>query len=40
MSYYLTKMLSLPFGETVARVTEALKIEGFGNPPKNKRGLA
>jgi uncharacterized protein (DUF302 family) len=30
MSYYLTKMLSLPFGETVARVTEALKIEGFG----------
>jgi uncharacterized protein (DUF302 family) len=30
MSYYLTKMLSPPIGETVARVTEALKIEGFG----------
>ena len=30
MSYYLAKMLSLPFDEAVTRATEALKIEGFG----------
>ena len=30
MSYYLAKMLSLPFEEAVTRATEALKIEGFG----------
>jgi uncharacterized protein (DUF302 family) len=30
MSYYLGKMLRLPFAEAVARVTEVLKGEGFG----------
>ena len=30
MSYYLAKMLSAPFDAAVARVTEALKTEGFG----------
>ena len=30
MSYYLAKILALPFDEAVARATEALKIEGFG----------
>ncbi len=30
MSYYLAKMLSLPFDEAVACATEALKAEGFG----------
>lgn len=30
MSYYIAKTLSLPFDEAVTRVTEALKVEGFG----------
>ncbi|MFN0195054.1 MAG: DUF302 domain-containing protein [Aestuariivirga sp.] len=30
MSYYLAKMLSVPFGEAVTRATEVLKTEGFG----------
>ena len=30
MSYYLGKMLHLPFADAVARTTEALKREGFG----------
>ena len=30
MSYYLGKMLPLGFYEAVRRVTEALKLEGFG----------
>ena len=30
MSYYLGKMLPLGFDESVLRVTEALKREGFG----------
>jgi uncharacterized protein (DUF302 family) len=30
MSYYLGKMLALGFDESVRRVTEALKREGFG----------
>ena len=30
MSYYLAKTVSMPFDETVARTTEALKQEGFG----------
>jgi uncharacterized protein (DUF302 family) len=30
MSYYLGKMLPLGFDEAVRRVTEALKLEGFG----------
>ena len=30
MSYYLGKMLALGFDESVLRVTEALKREGFG----------
>jgi uncharacterized protein (DUF302 family) len=30
MSYYLGKMLTLGFDESVLRVTEALKREGFG----------
>lgn len=30
MSYYLGKMLRMPFAEAVARTTDALKREGFG----------
>ena len=30
MSYYLGKMLRMPFEEAVTRTTEALKKEGFG----------
>ena len=30
MSYYLSKMLSVPFDEAVTRATDALKLEGFG----------
>ena len=30
MSYYLSKMLSVPFYEAVTRATDALKLEGFG----------
>jgi len=30
MSYYFSKSLNIPFGNAVARVTEALKSEGFG----------
>ena len=30
MSYYLAKMLTVPFGEAVTRATQALKTEGFG----------
>jgi uncharacterized protein (DUF302 family) len=30
MTYYLAKMLPVPFDEAVARATEALKTEGFG----------
>lgn len=30
MSYYLAKMLLVPFDEVVTRVTDALKTEGFG----------
>ena len=30
MSYYLSKMLRMPFEETVVRATQALKSEGFG----------
>jgi len=30
MSYYLSKMLHMPFEETVVRATQALKSEGFG----------
>lgn len=30
MSYYLGKMLRIPFADAVARTTEALKKEGFG----------
>ena len=30
MSYYFSKTLDLPFDETVARVTDELKKEGFG----------
>jgi uncharacterized protein (DUF302 family) len=30
MSYYLSKTLEAPFEETVEKVTEALKKEGFG----------
>ena len=30
MSYYLSKMLRMPFEETVMRATQALKSEGFG----------
>jgi uncharacterized protein (DUF302 family) len=30
MSYYLGKMLRMPFADAVARTTEALKKEGFG----------
>jgi uncharacterized protein (DUF302 family) len=30
MSYYLSKMLSVPFDEAVIRATDALKLEGFG----------
>jgi uncharacterized protein (DUF302 family) len=30
MSYYLGKMLRMPFADAVARTTEALKREGFG----------
>lgn len=30
MSYYFTKTVHMPFDEAIARVTEALKQEGFG----------
>ena len=30
MSYYFSKIVNLPFEETVQRVTEQLKQEGFG----------
>ena len=30
MSYYFSKTLDLPFDDAIARVTEALKKEGFG----------
>lgn len=30
MSYYISKMLTMPFDEAVSRATEALKNEGFG----------
>ena len=30
MSYHFSKSLDVPFGQAVARVTEALKREGFG----------
>ncbi len=30
MSYYLSKLLSVPFDEAVIRATDALKLEGFG----------
>ena len=30
MSYYLGKVLALGFDESVCRITEALKREGFG----------
>lgn len=30
MSYYLSKMLSVPFDEAVTRATDSLKTEGFG----------
>lgn len=30
MTYHFSKTLDLPFGEVVSRVTEALKLEGFG----------
>jgi uncharacterized protein (DUF302 family) len=30
MSYYLSKMLTVPFDEAVIRATDALKLEGFG----------
>lgn len=30
MTYYLGKMLRMPFADAVARTTEALKREGFG----------
>ncbi|SRR5581483_498460 len=30
MSYHFSKALAVPFSEAVARVTEALKNEGFG----------
>ena len=30
MSYYFSKVVNLPFEETVQRVTEQLKQEGFG----------
>ena len=30
MSYYLSKMLSVPFDEAVSRATDSLKTEGFG----------
>ena len=30
MSYYFSKTLALPFEQTIAKVTEALKAEGFG----------
>ena len=30
MNYYFTRRLDVPFSEAVARVTEALKKEGFG----------
>ena len=30
MSYYFSKTMAMPFSEAVAKVTEALKKEGFG----------
>lgn len=30
MSYYLSRMLPIPFDEAVSRTTDALKKEGFG----------
>ena len=30
MSYYFSKTLNLPFEETINRVTDELKVEGFG----------
>jgi uncharacterized protein (DUF302 family) len=30
MTYYFSKLLTMPFGEAVTRVTEELKKEGFG----------
>ena len=30
MSYYISKMLSVPFEEALTRAADALKLEGFG----------
>ena len=30
MSYYFTKIVAASFDKTVAKVTEELKVEGFG----------
>jgi uncharacterized protein (DUF302 family) len=30
MTYHISRVISAPFDEAVARVTEALKLEGFG----------
>ncbi len=30
MTYYFSKVLSKPFDDVIANVTEALKVEGFG----------
>jgi uncharacterized protein (DUF302 family) len=30
MSYYFSKILTMPFDDAVTRVTEHLKTEGFG----------
>lgn len=30
MSYYFSKVIDLPYDEAIAKVTEALKSEGFG----------
>jgi uncharacterized protein (DUF302 family) len=30
MSYHFSKTLDVPFDQAVSRVTEALKMEGFG----------
>jgi len=40
MSYYLGKVLVLCFDDSVRRVTEALKLAGFGMIPRRQKSIS